>query len=319
MRVGRISENPVLVGSDYKRACLFFDDVVPVIWPSAETDEDLSLFLHHYGEYRDALGAPFLKEHLLGSDWRGWVEGYAHLALGRLVFLKIRNDHPEANISLLAERALEYLKYEMRDVDRAYLDIFFPDADTFRRRVVTNPLQSVVDGLGENHITVDIYGHPGLEDTDDSVDVMLANIDVVQTENLTWDQIGAIREDVSAIRDLRQLRRFMLREMRGFTKTHVEDELMGAIEDHKKAAKKWGLTALPSSIKVDCEGSIVAGILTALGVAVTGAPLPWVAAIGTIAPLAQALFSISKGRKAVIRNSNVRYLVHLQDEAGKSQ
>jgi len=309
----------VLVGSDYKRACLFFDEVVPVIWPSGEADQDLSLFLDHYGEYRDALEAPFLKRHLIGSNWRGWVEGYAHLALGRIVFLKIRNDHPEANISLLAERALDYLRYEMRDIDRAYLDIFFPDAATLLRRVVTNPLHDVVEALGENHVTVDIYGHPGLEDTDDSVDVMLANIDVVQTENLTWDQISEVREDVSAIGDLRKLRRFMLREMRGFTKTHVEDELMKAIDDHKKAANKWGLSALPSSIKVDCEGSIVAGILTALGVAVTGAPLPWIAAIGTIAPLAQALFSINKGRKAVIQNSNVRYLVHLQDEAAKPQ
>lgn len=180
-------------------------------------------------------------------------------------------------------------------------------------------MQGVVEALGENHVSVDIYGHPGLEDTDDSVDVMLANIDVVQAESLTWNQIGEIREDSSAISDLRQLRRFMLREMKGYTKSHVEDELMRAIEDHKRAAKKWGLTTLPSSIKVDCEGSIVAGILTAMGVAVTGAPLPWAAFVGTIAPLAQALFSISKGRKAVIRNSNVRYLVRLEDEAGKQQ
>jgi hypothetical protein len=41
----RISENPVLVGGDYKRACLFFDEVVPVIWPGGEAEEDMALFL----------------------------------------------------------------------------------------------------------------------------------------------------------------------------------------------------------------------------------------------------------------------------------
>src|SRR2546427_1505033 len=87
MQVGRISENPVLVGGDYKRACLFFDEVVPVIWPSGESDEDTELFPKQYGEYRDALNAPFLKERLLGSEWRGWVEGETHPSLWCIGFL----------------------------------------------------------------------------------------------------------------------------------------------------------------------------------------------------------------------------------------
>ncbi len=154
---------------------------MPVIWPSGEAEEDTALFLEQYGEYRDALDAPFLKERLLGSQWRGWVEGYAHLAIGRLAFLRMRRDHPEAtNIWQLAQVTLDYLRQEMPGVDDGYLSIFFPDADTLWRRVVVNPLSAVVYALGENKVAVDIYGHPGLENTDDSVDVMLTNVSTVQ-------------------------------------------------------------------------------------------------------------------------------------------
>jgi hypothetical protein len=183
------------------------------------------------------------------------------------------------------------------------------------RRVVVNPLGAVVDALGENRITVDIYGHPGLESTDDTVDVMLANIRVVQCDGLTWEHIGEIRGDVVATQELRQLRRFMLREMKGYTKSHVEDELLKAIEDHNKAAKKWGITTLPSSIKVDCEASIVSGLLMGAASIAAGVALPVSMAVGTLVVLGQALITISKGRKSFIRNSNVRYLVRLQNEA----
>jgi hypothetical protein len=316
MQVDRISENPVLVGGDYKRACLFFDEVVPVIWPSDESEDDPALFLNQYGEYRDALDAPFLKKRLLGSQWRGWIEGYAHLALGRLAFLKMRRDFPEAtNIWQLAQVTLDYLREGMPGVDQGYVSIFFPDADTLWRRVVVNPLGAVVDALGENRITVDIYGHPGLESTDDTVDVMLANIRVVQCDGLTWEHIGEIRGDVVATQELRQLRRFMLREMKGYTKSHVEDELLKAIEDHNKAAKKWGITTLPSSIKVDCEASIVSGLLMGAASIAAGVALPVSMAVGTLVVLGQALITIRKGRKSFIRNSNVRYLVRLQNEA----
>jgi hypothetical protein len=242
MQVGRISENPVLVGGDYKRACLFFDEIVPVMWPSGESEDEISVELEKYGEYRDALDAPFLKDHLLRSKWRGWVEGYAHLAIGRFVFLKIRRDYPEAtNIWQLADRTLYYLRNEMPGVDQGYVSIFFPDADTLWRRVVVDPLKQVAAALEQEKVGVDIYGHAGLEDTDDSVDVMLGNLDLVQCDDLTWEQISEIRKDRAAISELRQLRRFLLRDMKGYTKSHVEDELMKAIEDHKRLRKGGAL------------------------------------------------------------------------------
>src|SRR5437870_5199073 len=186
MQVTRISENPVLVGGDYKRAALFFDEVVPVMWPGAESEEGTLLDLEKYGEYRAALEAPCLKDHLLHSHWREWVEIYAHLAIARFVFLKIRRDHPEAtNIWQLADRALDYLRH-MPGINPACL-ILFPDSDTLWRRVVVDPLEGVVDALAQGKTRVDTYGHPGRDDTDDSIDVMLSNLDIVQCDALSWE------------------------------------------------------------------------------------------------------------------------------------
>ncbi len=320
MQVTHKSENPVLVGGDYKRAALFFDEVVPVMWPGAESEEGTLIDIERYGEYRDALEAPCLKDHLLHSQWRGWVEGYAHLAIARFVFLKIRRDHPEAtNIWQLADRALDYLRHDMPGVDPGYLSIFFPDSDTLWRRVVADPLEGVVDALAQGKTKVDTYGHPGHDDTDDSIDVILSNLDIVQCDALSWEHISEIRKDPAAIEDLRRLRKFILRDMRNFPKSYVEDELLKAIDTHRQAAKTWGLTTQPSSIRVDCEASMVAGMLIAVGALATGAVVPVLSAVGVMVPLGQALFSIYKGRKALIRDSNVRYLVRLQDASAEQQ
>jgi hypothetical protein len=315
VKVGEISENPVLVGSDYKRACLFFDEIIPIVWPSPES-KDQETEIAQYVEYRNALEAPVVKQALVKSRWNDWISAYGYLAIGRFVFQKINRDCPElTDPSQVATATLNFLKSGKLTLDQKFLSICFPDVATLAKRVAYDPLAEVVASLEHDKVAVDTYGHTGLVDTDDSVDVMLSNIDLVQCGNLTWEHIGEVRKDPKAVSELRTLRRFLLDEMKGYTKSHVEDVLGQAIQDHKRAATKWGIGTLPSSIKVDCEGSIVAGILTAIGVMVTGVPLATAAAIGAIAPLAQGLISIHKGRKSVILNSKVQYLVRLEKAA----
>ena len=319
MQVNRLSENPVLVGSDYKRACLFFDEIIPVIWPSAPEDET-ETYLIKYQAFQDALEAPFLKERLFGSRWRALIEGYTFLSTVHAVFLKMRRDHPDAiNIWQLAALTHDFVLNNFQMYDEEYVSIFFPDVNALANRLLLgDPINTIVTELEEEKVIVDTYGHEGLDNTDDTVDVMLSNIEIIQCDHLSWEQIAEIRKDEEAITELRDLRRFMLDKMKGYSKSHVEDILSKAMDDHKNAAKKWGLATLPSSIHVDCEVSVITGILTAVGVIGFGAPLILAAAVGTIAPLAQALISIHKGRKAFLRDSKVRYLVRLANEADKA-
>ena len=186
MKVTQISENPVLVGGDYKRACLFFDEVVPLMWPSGESESEAKTNLNSYGEFRDALEAPFLKEMLLRSRWRGYIEAYAHASVARFVFLKMRRDHPEAtDLWQLADMTVNYLKHEMPGLDQQLISILFPDVQTSAARLVSDPIKQMIESLEQKKISFDTYGHSGIEDTEDSVDVMLSNIDLVRCDNLT--------------------------------------------------------------------------------------------------------------------------------------
>ncbi|PKB72264.1 MAG: hypothetical protein BZY87_01235 [SAR202 cluster bacterium Io17-Chloro-G6] len=314
MRVGQINEGPVLVGGDYKRACLFFDEVIPVIWPSGESEDETIADIEKYGEYRDAIDAPILKESLINSQWRGWVEGYGHLAIGRFVFLKMRRDYPEAaNIWQLADLTLDFLKNEMPGVDQNYISIFFPDVDTLAMRVVVDPLKQTLSALEQQYANIDIYGHEGLEDTENSVDVMLSNLDLIQCDDLSWERISEIKKDSEAINELRELRRFLVREMTGFTKSHVEEELVKAIEKHKNAADKLGIKTLVSDLVVGRETMIYGGMLAAIG-AVRG-PEEILATAGAWSlAFAGTTISVLRGRSSLVQNSEVKYLVRLNNE-----
>ena len=69
---------------------------------------------------------------------------------------------------------------------------------------------------------------------------------------------------------------------------------------------------------MDCEAKFVSGILTAVGAMAAGVPLPMATAIGAIAPLAQAFISVNRGRKSLVRDSKVKYLVRLASETEKA-
>jgi VIT1/CCC1 family predicted Fe2+/Mn2+ transporter len=110
----------------------------------------------------------------------------------------------------------------------------------------------------------------------------------------------------------------MLSDMRGYTKKDVEHMLMQAVEDQRRAAKKWSIPTYPSTINVGCEVTAVTGVLGAVGFILAGAVPPIVPAILLTASLGQALISIRKGRKQFIQNSRVNYLMRLQDAAAKA-
>jgi hypothetical protein len=287
------------------------------MWPVDKAD-DTADDLEQYGRYRDALDAPFLKESLLRPPWRGWVEGYAHVALARLVFRKIQGDNPDADELSIAHETKYYLSELIPNVDLEYLRIFFPTPQALISGVHHDPLRSLIASMNEHDVMVDTFACPYSDDADENVSVALSTVDLVQCEDIAWEQIAEIRKDETARRELSELRHFIFAEFEHDSADYVADKLQQAVDDHRRAALKWGLTTLPSNLKIDCEANTAMSVFIALGCLTAGATLPLLAAAGTIVPLAQALISIHKGRKLALKNSKVGYLVRLQDAVASS-
>jgi hypothetical protein len=307
----RIKELPVIVGSDYKRAALFFDQIVPIMWPRGGSAAEMEPDLQQYGEFRDALDTPFVRKSLLDTAWQKMIEAYEYLALARFMFAKIRRDNMDAPSESVAAETIRYMTTLMPRVDHDVVRAMLSSPKAVLVAIKEDPLRIMLSKLKREGTAVDIYGCATHAASDDSIDVMLSEIHVVQCENLSWEQVAEIRSDVQARKELNALRNFVVRNYKDCTKSYVEDELATALDNHQKAARKWGLTTLPSSIDVTCQAAVVISLLVAAGCIAFGAPLPVLTGTAMITPLAQGLLSIRQGRRKVLDSANVAYLVRL--------
>ena len=318
-----ISELPTLVLSDLKRAALFFDEVIACYW------------FDHRGVYcgmsQDGL-LDFQSPVDVYHDFVALIESGVNMKFCTSRTTR-RTPYLEENLfdydtELILNGVTESLREDGRlvignwdacgryDETLAKSEVGRGGTWKYREDAFRESLRKVKNSIGSH----DLFGW-GLEsrqDGDKSVDITLANISLVDTDNLEWSQIAEIRNDQQALADLRKLRRFLISEMQGFSLSYVEDELAIALDKHEAAAKKWGIKRLPGEISVDYEASVGVGLLTALCVAVTGSSLSTAAAIGAIAPLGQALVSINRGRKKFLENSKVGYLARIRQFTNKS-
>ncbi|MCR9278994.1 MAG: hypothetical protein NXH85_13565 [Pseudomonadaceae bacterium] len=308
-----ISEKPVVAASDWKRAAIWFDDWRPVPWCRIDNVSEL-----------DDLVAEVWDDHFERSlgDFSVHIPRNS-IAITQVVSAihTLAEDSSEES-SLIA--ALAFFK-EMRSADNPNRKLFEDLMRGFDETIIAKMLTSEQDRLryyskmsGFELGEFDLIGAAMATELESSnVDLALSNLTLVDTDRLTWEQIFHLRSDKEALRQLRQLRRFVVSDMQGWSSSDVQEELESALDEHQQAAKKWGLARSPSELEIDCDASMVVGLLAALGAATTGNPLAIGIALGSVIPLGQNLVKINRGRKKVLENSRVSYLVRLQEEAEK--
>ena len=102
----------------------------------------------------------------------------------------------------------------------------------------------------------------------------LTNLEIVDEDQLTWEQVMAFRQDAGT---LRKYRRFLhwLEGMAGEPRSYVEDEIGIRLEDYDSALQKHGIRTVKGNLKWLLSGE---ALLSALGItggiaALTGSPL----------------------------------------------
>jgi len=101
----------------------------------------------------------------------------------------------------------------------------------------------------------------------------LANLDIVDEREVSWEQVLEFRADKENRDKYRKFIHWLDKEMVGKSQAFVEDEIAMRLEDYEKALKKHGIKTIVGTIQEALDGKYLLGAsgITA-GVALTGHP-----------------------------------------------
>lgn len=104
----------------------------------------------------------------------------------------------------------------------------------------------------------------------------LANLEIVDEGQLTWEQVLEFRADKEAKRKYERFLHWLDKEMLGKSQAFIEDEISMKLEDYERAIKRHGIKTVIGTIEEALDGryllgaSGVAGSLTLAGHPVLG-------------------------------------------------
>ncbi|MBW1821490.1 MAG: hypothetical protein JRI92_06955 [Deltaproteobacteria bacterium] len=118
----------------------------------------------------------------------------------------------------------------------------------------------------------------------------LVGLELINTENVLWEQIIEIRQDLDASSKLRRLRLFLYKNYLNQSPAYIEDDISDRVDTYLNACKKHGLQTSVSNLDIllNSKSTIALGIGAMMAI-VAGSPM-----VGTGAILAGASIEIGK-------------------------
>ncbi len=77
-------------------------------------------------------------------------------------------------------------------------------------------------------------------DYTEMVEVKIDNLRTISTEHAQWEQVSALRQDLDALRRVRNIRRLFAEDYQGKSRQFIADDIQARIEQYEAAAKKYG-------------------------------------------------------------------------------
>jgi hypothetical protein len=149
--------------------------------------------------------------------------------------------------------------------------------------------------------------------------VSLGSLPVLDPESLTNELVYELRNDTEARAKLKRLRSFAHEQYMNKPLSYIQDDLETRILDYKRAAKKWGIRTLESSLTISGTETVLSAACAGLVSAITGVPLAQAAAFGAVAVLGTTVVRVLIGRKHFALGQSqdpVSYLVDIQEAVG---
>lgn len=153
--------------------------------------------------------------------------------------------------------------------------------------------------------------------------ITLAQLQVPNTDTVSWDTIFALREDPDARKRLRRIRVFANDEYTGKPQSYIHDDIATRLDEYEQTLKDWRIESSLGgmSMALSMQSAIQAGLV---GVFFT---LAGVSNVGTLAttlsvPIAHGAMEIAKSfhaRQKAVRNFPLAYIFDVRQAATSTE
>jgi len=284
---------------DHKLAALLFDYIIPVHSSAAVPDEvkfqhpELTTFGQTSAE-KDLSDSMRYTKRIVQQQPKSWIQ-------------KIVTQVPSKELAGYRSRgftdqkiaALQTFVHYVRNLHTAQIHMI----------LTTNGIRSAP--VFRSVVGYETYLLPG---SAEAVEISLINAPLIDTLNLEWSDILAIRRDKDFTRRLRNFRLFLNENYRGKGPGYVLDDLNRKLEEYEASCRRSGLNLILATLHQTLNSK---SLLGALGIAtigvLTGNPIPGLAA-GIVVEIGNLSISVALRRlelSAGIAWSELAYLAEI--------
>ena len=93
----------------------------------------------------------------------------------------------------------------------------------------------------------------------------LSDLDIVDEEQLSWEQVMEFRADEEMRGKYRRLLHWLDKEMAGRSPSFIEDEIAQKLNDYQKSLRKHGIRTIAGIVEEALDGKLIAGATATTG------------------------------------------------------
>lgn len=107
--------------------------------------------------------------------------------------------------------------------------------------------------------TIDDRNEEYQEGNREAVCAVLSNIEIVDEDNVSWEQVLEFRKDKEVCNKYRRFLHWLDKEMVGKSQAFIEDEVSQKLQDYEQALKKHGIRTILGTIQETLDGKYLLG------------------------------------------------------------
>ena len=295
-------ENTVISidGDSLKTCALYFDKIMPLsvrtlFWPMDEVlEEELNRYINQISTDKivhSVFGEIFKEEHS--------------------IIFEISNIENEFYAYRTGQKKGDGMPFDGPDDD--YISNTFHPKHGYFRDCIKNTLNKY--GLNEKYPVIApgnlIFAGAGQST---GLFLSLVGLELINTENVLWEQIIEIRQDLDALSKLRRLRLFLYNNYLNQSPAYIEDDISDRVDTYLNACKKHGLQTSISNLDIllNSKSTIALGI-GALMAIVSGSPIAGAGAIlaGTSIEIGKLCLNVAKHKHSFSNFENDHELAYI--------